>query len=200
MMHKEFIMASMFAAFLSTTAQAIEDPDLKHFSLTINAVPGLQNAADSNVPGTENISDIAYQYQLNYNKQIEAHHTRFFEQRLEYYSLRAFAYRYTLVNGLGHLQGGALLYGQRYLLDSKGYQGFGLGWQAGLASVTDTRVQKCCALSSERNLMPIVAAEAFYKFKITSNIFIEPSMTITWRASGETVYYATPALTVGGEF
>jgi hypothetical protein len=200
-MFKAFIIAGVIAACFITQAQATENRDLKHFSLTINATPSLQSAANSDVPGTEKISDSSYQYQANYNHRLLDWHKGLFEQRLEYYALRTFAYRYTLVDGLGSLQGVALFYGQRYLTDSNGYQGFGMGWHAGVASVTDTRVQKCCVSpSSDDIFLPIVAGEAFYRFNVTPNVFVETNLTLTWRSNGETVYYATPALIVGAQF
>lgn len=200
----------MLALFISSGIQAAEDPEFKHFSFSLSAIPSLQNSTNTSVPGESKISDKAYQYQFNYINQPKDFDKGPVGQRLDYYSLRAFAYKHSYTDseasasgadGVGSIEGFALLYGQRYLLADKGYQGLGLGWYAGYAMVTDIWVQKCCGANptTERKGLPVAAAEVFYKFNFTPSIYIEPGVTFAWDSKGSSPINIVPAIIVGGE-
>ena len=205
----------VFSLFLiltvPTSVQAAEDSNFNHFSISINVVPSLQNSTDTSVPGESKISDTAYQYQANYINQPQEYNVGPLAQKLDYYSLRAFAYKHAYTDpdltgsaaaGVGSVDGFAFLYGQRYLMANKGYQGFGFGWYAGYAMINDIWVQQCCGTSptTEKRGIPIAAAEIFYKFNATSNIYIEPGVTIAYESKGTGPVNIIPALIVGGEF
>lgn len=207
---KKLIAAGVLAALVATGVQAAEDPEFKHFSFSFSAVPTLQNTTNTSVPGESKISDKAYQYQFNYINQPQDFDKGPVGQRLDYYSLRAFAYKHSYVDteasasgqdGVGSIEGFAVLYGQRYLLADKGYQGLGLGWYAGYAMITDIWVQTCCGSTptTEKKGLPIAAAEAFYKFNVTPNLYIEPGVTFAWDSKGSNPLNIVPAIIIGGE-
>lgn len=210
-MLKKLVFSLFLVSAASMSVQAADDSSFNHFSISINAVPSLQNSTDTSVPGESKISDTAYQYQVNYINQPQEYNVGPMSQRLDYYSLRAFAYKHAYSDpdssgsaaaGVGSIDGFAVLYGQRYLLANKGYQGFGLGWYAGYAMINDIWVQKCCGSSptTEKNGIPIAAAEAFYKYNVTSSIYIEPGVTIAYESKGTGPVNFIPAFIVGGEF
>lgn len=210
-MSRKLVLTALFLTSVSITAQADDTAEFKHFSVSLNAVPSLQNSTDTSVPGESQISDKAYQYQINYINQPQDYAAGPIRQKLDYYSLRAFAYKHaytdpestgTAADGVGSIDGYAFLYGQRYLISDKGYQGFGLGWYAGVAMINDIWVQKCCGATptKEKKTIPVAAAELFYKFNATSNIYIEPGVTIAYESKGTGPVNFIPALIVGGEF
>ncbi len=210
-MVKNVIFSGILLFVISTVAQAAEDQDFKHFSVSINAVPSLQNSTDTSVPGESSISDKSYQYQANFINQPQEWKAGPVSQRLDYYSLRAFAYKHAYTDpeasssgaaGVGSVEGFAFLYGQRYLVADKGYQGFGFGWYAGYAMITDIWVQKCCgaAPTTEKKGIPVVAAELFYKFNVTSSFYIEPGVTAAYDNKGNNPINIVPAIIIGGEF
>lgn len=210
MLQKSVLLALLMCA-VSWTVQAAEESEFKHFSISLNVVPSLQNSTDTSVPGENRISDKSYQYQFNYINQPHDFDKGPIGQKLDYYSLRAFAYKQAYTDpessgagadGVSSIDGIALLYGQRYLLAEKGYQGFGVGWYAGFAMITDTWVQKCCGSTpkAEKKGIPVVAGEIFYKFNATPNIYIEPVVTIAYDSKGAGPINLIPALIVGGQF
>lgn len=209
-MLKKLVFTGLLSLIFSA-AQAEEDRDFNHFSVSLNAIPSLQNSTDSSVPGESNISDKAYQYQFNVINKPEDFIKGMIGQRLDYYSLRAFAYKQaykdpevsgTGADGVSSIEGIAFLYGQRYLMADKGYQGFGLGWYAGVAMIKDTWVQKCCGATPavENKGIPVAAAEVFYKFNATPNIYIEPGVTVAYEQKGTSPINLIPALIIGGAF
>ncbi len=192
-------------------AQAAENEEFKHFSISVNVVPTLQNSTDTSVPGENKINDTAFQYQFNYINQPTEYKAGPVNQKLDYVSVRKFAYKHaytdpessgTAADGVGSIDGVALLYGQRYLLAEQGYQGFGLGWYAGYALITDTWVQKCCGANptEEKRGIPVAAAELFYKWDVLPNLYIEPGVTIAYESKGTGPVNTIPALIVGGAF
>ena len=192
-------------------ANAEESGEFKHFSLSANVVPTLQNSTDTSVPGENKINDTAFQYQFNYINQPTDYKAGPVNQKLDYVSLRKFAYKHaytdpdstgTAADGVGSIDGIALLYGQRYLLSETGYQGFGLGWYAGYAMITDTWVQKCCGPipTVEKKGIPVAAAEIFYKINVIPNFYIEPGVTFAYESKGSGPVNTIPAIIVGGEF
>lgn len=210
-MKKNGIYAIMFMVVVSAFAQAAEDQDFKHFSISINAAPSLQNSTDTSVPGENKISDKSYQYQANFINQPQDWKIGPFSQKVDYYSLRAFAYKHAYTDpetstsgapGVGSIEGIALLYGQRYLMSDKGYQGFGFGWYAGFAMITDIWVQKCCGPNptTEKKGIPVVAGELFYKYNVTPNFYIEPGVTAAYDSKGNNPVNFIPAIIIGGAF
>lgn len=210
-MLKEVVFVALSLSAVSLGVQAAEDAEFKHFSISLNAVPSLQNSTNTNVPGESQISDKAYQYQINFINQPHDFDKGPIGQKLDYFSLRAFAYKHAYTDpetsgaaadGVGSVDGFALLYGQRYLLADKGYQGLGLGWYAGFAMINDIWVQRCCGATptTEKRGIPVAAAEIFYKYNATSNIYIEPGVTIAYESKGTGPVNFIPALILGGEF
>lgn len=207
-MLKRFLLGTVLMA--ASMAYAADD-EFKHFSVAISALPGVQNSTDTSVPGESAISDRAYQYQMNFINQPADFDKGPIGQKLDYFSVRAFAYKQAYTDpestgsnadGVSRIEGIALLYGQRYLLADKGYQGFGLGWYAGFAMITDTWVQKCCGATpvAEKKGIAVAAAEIFYKFDIAANAYIEPGVTIAYDNKGTGPVNVIPALIVGGQF
>jgi len=210
-MTRYILLIAFILTAVSITARADDAAEFKHYSFSLSAVPGLQNSTDSSVPGENKISDKAYQFQLNYVNQPQRHIAGPFKQKLDYYSLRAFAYKtaYTdpedtgaFADGVASVEGIAVLYGQRYLMSEQAYQGLGLGWYGGFATVKDTWVQKCCGATptEENKTIPVVAAEVFYKFNVARNIYIEPVVTVAYEDKGTGPVDYIPALILGGEF
>lgn len=206
----KYLGAVAAGVLISGAVQAADD-DFKHFSVSMNVVPTLQNSTDTSVPGESAISDTAFQYQINFINQPTDLDKGPLGQKLDYVSLRKFAYKHaytdpevtgTNADGVGSVDGVALLYGQRYLLADKGYQGLGVGWYAGYALITDTWVQKCCGTTPtvEKRGIPVAAAELFYKFNVTPNFYIEPGVTIAYESKGTGPVNTIPAVIIGGEF
>lgn len=210
-MSRKLVFVALFMSAVSLGVQAEEDTGFKHFSISLNAVPSLQNSTNTSVPGESKISDKAYQYQINFINQPHDFDKGPIGQKLDYISLRAFAYKHaytdpdssgSAADGVGSVDGFAVLYGQRYLLADKGYQGFGVGWYAGYALINDIWVQKCCGSTptTEKRGIPVAAGEVFYKYNVTQNIYIEPGVTIAYESKGTGPVNFIPALIVGGEF
>lgn len=192
-------------------AKEAEARAFKHFSVSLSAVPRLQNSTNTSVPGESRISDRAYQYQFNFINQPSDYQKGVIGQKLDYISFRAFAYKHAFTDpsesaayasGVGSVDGYAVLYGQRYLLSSTGYQGFGLGWYAGFAMINDTYVQKginSVPITEKKNI-PVVAAEIFYKFNLLPNVYIEPVVTVAYDNNAAGPVNVIPAIIVGGQF
>lgn len=210
-MYKNVVLVAICISAISLGAHAAEDADFKSISISFNAVPSLQNSTDTSVPGESQISDKAYQFQINFINKPHDFDKGPIGQKLDYVSLRAFAYKHaytdpessgSAADGVGSVDGFALLYGQRYLLADKGYQGLGVGWYAGYAMINDIWVQKCCGSTptKEKRGIPVAAAEIFYKYNFTQNVYIEPGVTIAYESKGTGPVNVIPALILGGEF
>jgi hypothetical protein len=202
MLHRTLIALTI--AGLSTLGHAQESV-AHHISLSANVVPKLQNSDDSSVPGHEKIDDGAYMFALSYVNTPDDHDMGPFGKKVSYYSLRAFQFKHKYTDsadGVSSVKGVAAVYGQRYLLNKSGYQGFGLGWYAGVAKVKDTWVEKCCGPNptEEDAVWPIGAAEVFYKYDVAKNVFVEPGVTLAWQSQGSGSISTQFQLMVGAQF
>lgn len=171
-------------------------------SLSVNIIPDAANQSVGHVPGSNNLDDSAYQFQLSFTWSKEDH--VFAKSVREFIAVRAFKfienYNEEGAEGASALEGVAVFYGQRYMLTSERYEGLGIGWYAGATIGTDRYVEQGFnTIPIEEDLFaPLAVAEAFYRFS-RGSAFLELSavMAINKDTTGVTF---VPAVLGGVQF
>ena len=174
-----YIGVLLFLVFSSNTSAM----DFGEISASISLFPKLSNGDVSDVPGSNNLDDSAYQYQLNYFYSKEPIISGLAATKIEYISFRLYKYlaRYYETEGEGASanEGIALFYGQRYML-SESVAGVGFGWYAGGAMGTSNYVEIGFNTTpiEESVFAPLAAAELFYLLKVGKNFSVEPALLV----------------------
>ena len=157
--------------------------DFGEVSVSLSLLPKLSNSDVSDVPGSGNLNDSAYQYQLNYFYSKKPIVSGLAATKIEYISLRLYKYlgRYYEDTGEGasENEGIALFYGQRYML-SETVEGIGFGWYAGGAAGTSNYVEiGYNTIPIEESVFsPLAAAELLYLYKANKNFTAEGALLV----------------------
>ena len=176
--------------------------DDARLSLSMNIVPDLANQDVDHIPGSQNLDDSAYQFQLSFTWSKQDHILA--KSVREYIALRAFKfienYEEEGNEGASELEGFAAFYGQRYMLTSENYEGLGVGWYAGAAIGSDRYVEQFYNTTpiEEDLFAPLAAAEAFYRINV-DNLFIEISAIMALNKDTNGVTFV-PAALLGLQF
>jgi len=174
-------IAAALMSLLSFNAYSVGFKDAKLSGL-VAIVPSLANKDVDSVPGSNQLDDSAYQFQVNYTWP-SANKSPFGIKEYEYLSARAFKFidSYTEggVDGATELEGFAFFYGQRYMMTKDAYEGAGLGWYAGVAIGSDTWIESGYSTPQDDSLFaPLAAAEAFYKHNFNKQFYAEASFLV----------------------
>lgn len=174
------------------------------FSVRMNLVPKQMNQDVSDIPGSENLNSDAYLYQGAIVLPTEASlKLPLFKAQYSYgeaFLMRSLTRYEDKCEGASEIEGYGGLYGSRYMLTNESYEGFGLGWHAGMGLFSSKWVECNGRYSGQEAIvMFMAAAEIFYKWNFANGLLLEPAILL---AIDKNTNQATPVpqVNLGFEF
>jgi hypothetical protein len=179
------------------------------YSVSANLIARAMNSENTDgVPESQKIDNRAYSINFSYNIELEGASGDSLGRRIQYYSLRLFQWKNsfsestaTAVNaGVYGVKGMAALYGRRYFVDRKSYQGLAFGLYGGLASMKQRSAVFQSQIKEESVVTPIAGTEVLYRVDVWRNVYVEPTVSVAYWKTKAGLFLPTVAVNLGATF